>query len=583
MCRRLNSLYTLPVPNRAVNRLGAHPGMSLDHEEEVVREAAPQPNLLSGAISVASILLFVGTGSAVLSKTLQHYFEGGAPADRTLVIALLLNVALILFGWRRHQALSQEVQIRAAAEERAQQLASRDPLTGFLNRRSLAEEGAAMFVRAQRRRKAMALMMLDLDHFKTINDMHGHAVGDALLRAVAAEIAHVMPPIALTARLGGDEFSCGYLFDPAEPATVERIAEKLISRMAQPFEVEGLRLHISASLGISRSDFECASIDALMRSADIAMYSAKKSGRNRYAWFDQSMERELQVRNELESGLRTAIPRQEIVPYFEQQVDLSTGRLHGFEVLARWEHPTRGMISPELFIPIAEETGMIADLSLSIMRQAFLAARDWDPSLSISINISPWQLRDAWLAQKIIKVLTETGFPANRLEVEITESSLFDNLALAQSIVGSLKNQGVRLALDDFGTGYSSLAHLRALPFDRIKIDKSFVMSLNTNADSAAIVNAIISLGESLNLPITAEGVEDAAIEERLRALGCAKTQGWYYGKPLSSTGVRRLLAERRLLQQSAPGTPTPVEAPAVAAQAEPERAIPATNQRLAG
>jgi diguanylate cyclase (GGDEF)-like protein len=407
-----------------------------------------------------------------------------------------------------------------------------------------------MFVRAARRRKAMALLMLDLDHFKTINDMHGHSVGDALLRAVAGEIAGVMPPIALTARLGGDEFACGFVFDPSQPDTVEKIAETLITRMAQPFEAEGLRLHISCSLGIARSDFDCQSIDGLIRSADIAMYAAKKSGRNRFAWFDLSMGRELEVRNELESGLRVAIPRQEIVPYFEQQVDLPTGQLQGFEVLARWEHPQRGLISPELFIPIAEETGMIADLSLSIMRQSFLAARDWDPSLSLSINISPFQLRDAWLAQKIIKVLTETGFPASRLEIEITESSLFDNLALAQSIVGSLKNQGVRLALDDFGTGYSSLAHLRALPFDRIKIDKSFVLSLHDSADSAAIVKAIVGLGESLNLPITAEGVEDAAIEVRLRALGCAKAQGWHYGKPMPATAVRRLLAERRQLLQ---------------------------------
>ncbi len=543
--------------------------MRLERDEEWDAHAvSPRANLLTGAISVAAILLFIGTGSSVLSTTLQHYLQGGAPADRTLVIALLLNVALILFGWRRHAALSEEINIRAAAEERAHQLASRDPLTGFLNRRSLAEEGAAMFVRANRRRKAMALFMLDLDHFKTINDMHGHAVGDALLRAVASEIASMMPPVALTARLGGDEFSCGFLFDAAEPGTVERIAEKLVNRMAQPFEAEGLRLHISCSLGIARSDFDCSSIDALIRSADIAMYAAKKSGRNRFAWFDHSMERELQVRNELESGLRLAIPRHEIVPYFEQQIDLSTGRLHGFEVLARWEHPMRGLISPELFIPIAEETGMIAELSLSIMRQSFVAARDWDPSLTLSINISPWQLRDAWLAQKIIKVLTETGFPPNRLEVEITESALFDNLALAQSIVGSLKNQGVRLALDDFGTGYSSLAHLRALPFDRIKIDKSFILSLNHSADSAAIVHAIISLGESLKLPITAEGVEDAAIEERLRALGCAKAQGWHYGRPLSANGARRLLAERRLLLQPS--------------RSEVESATP-TSQRLAG
>ena len=289
-----------------------------------------------------------------------------------------------------------------------------------------------------------------------------------------------------------------------------------------------------------------------MRSADIAMYSAKKSGRNRFAWFDRSMGRELQLRNELETGLRAAIPRGEIVPYFEQQRDLATDRLHGFEVLARWKHPTRGMISPELFIPIAEETGLIADLSLSIMRQALTDARDWDPSLTISVNISPWQLRDAWLAQKIIKVLTETGFPASRLEIEITESSLFDNLSLAQSIVGSLKNHGVRLSLDDFGTGYSSLAHLRSLPFDTIKIDKSFVQSMMDSADSAAIVNAIARLGESLNLPVTAEGVEDVAVEARLKALGCAKAQGWYYGKPKSAAETRRFLAEQGLLQRGA-------------------------------
>jgi EAL domain-containing protein (putative c-di-GMP-specific phosphodiesterase class I) len=221
------------------------------------------------------------------------------------------------------------------------------------------------------------------------------------------------------------------------------------------------------------------------------------------------------------------------------------------------------LISPELFIPIAEETGMIAELSLAIMRQAFETARDWDHALTLSINISPWQLRDPWLAQKIIKVLTETGFPANRLEIEITESALFDNLALAQSIVGSLKNQGVHLALDDFGTGYSSLAHLRALPFDRIKIDRSFVTSINENAESAAIVNAITRLGDSLNLPITAEGIEDAAIEERLRALGCSKGQGWLYGRPLSATNARQHLAEKRLLRTP---EPRPVAQPSDAA-----------------
>ncbi|OYY66942.1 MAG: GGDEF-domain containing protein [Sphingomonas sp. 28-62-11] len=531
--------------------MSGHARMAPEQTDPTPRANGARRDMLSGAITIAAILLFVGTGSSVLSSAVRYYIADGDPTDRTLVIALLLNVALILFGWRRHTDLQREVEVRAAAEERAQLLAARDPLTGFLNRRSLSEDGAALIAQATRRQKALALLMIDLDHFKTINDMHGHATGDGLLRLVAEEIAHAMPSVSLTARLGGDEFACAFMFDPAHPDTVERIAEKLVSRIAQPFVSDGLQLHVSASIGIARSDSGCASIDALMRSADIAMYAAKNAGRNRFAWFDQSMERELKARNELEVGLRTAIPRQEIVPYFEQQIDLTTGRLFGFEVLARWEHPIRGLIAPEKFISIAEDTGLISDLSLSVMRQAFMAARDWEAGLTLSVNISPLQLKDPWLAQKILKVLTETGFPASRLELEITEVALFENLALAQSIVGSLKNQGIRIALDDFGTGYSSLAHLRAVPFDRIKIDCSFVGSVNVNAESAAIVNAIVRLGESLNLPITAEGIEDSAIEERLRAMGCSKGQGYLYGRPLSVGNARTLLAEKRLLRPS--------------------------------
>ncbi|MBS0479946.1 MAG: EAL domain-containing protein [Proteobacteria bacterium] len=510
--------------------------------------ATTRRDLMGGAITVAAIIMFVGTGSAALSMIVTNYMAGKGGNDQTLIIAMLLNVALILFGWRRNRDLSRQVSERAAAEARATMLASKDPLTGFLNRRSLAEEGAAMVLRAERRAKAVALMMLDLDHFKTVNDMHGHSVGDTLLRAVAEEIALILPDSALAARFGGDEFACAMLFDPGSPESVTRVAERLVSRMSQPFHIDGLHLTITASIGIARSDANCPSIDALLRAADIALYAAKNAGRNRHAWFDVSMERELQARNEMEGALRAAIPRGEISPYFDQQVDLTTGRLTGFEVLARWEHPQRGLIEAEHFVPIAEETGMIADLSLTVMRQAFSAARDWHPALTLSVNVSPWQLKDAWLAQKIIKLLTETGFPPNRLEVEITESALFGNMALAQSIIGSLKNQGIKLALDDFGTGYSSLAHLRALPFDRIKIDKSFVMSITQNPESAAIVNAITRLGESLNLSITAEGIEDKATEERMRSLGCARGQGYCFGRPLSAANARLLLAERRLL-----------------------------------
>lgn len=505
-------------------------------------------DLVTGGIVFAAIIMFVGTGASFINGIVDKISGISGGPDQLLPIALLLNIALILFGWRRYRDLSNEVRERSAAEERAQTLASRDPLTGFHNRRSLIETGAEMIARAGRREKSLAMLMLDLDHFKNVNDVHGHAVGDALLTSVAREVEALMPPNALTARLGGDEFACAFMFDTSNPDSVDRVAEAIVNRLSQPFDTDGIHTHISVSLGIAHSAADCETIDALMRRSDIAMYAAKHQGRNRYAWFDASMERELQVRNETESGLRNGIPKGEFVPYFEQQIDLTTGRLHGFEVLARWDHPTRGLVAPDSFIPIAEETGMIADLSMSVMRQALEEAKNWDPALVISVNISPTQLKDPWLAQKIVKLLVETGFPATRLEVEITESSLFENLALAQSIVGSLKNQGIRLALDDFGTGYSSLAHLRALPFDRIKIDKSFVTSILENTESAAIVNAITRLGDSLGLPVTAEGIEDGAIEERLRQLGCHKGQGWHFGRPASIVQTRKLLAERNLL-----------------------------------
>ena len=509
---------------------------------------AAQRDIVTGGIVVAAIIMFVGTGTSVVTSSIDLITGVGGGADNTLTVALLLNIALMLFGWRRYQDLTREVEERKAAEERAQVLALRDPLTGFHNRRSLAENGADLLSKAIRRQKSLAMLVLDLDNFKNVNDVHGHAIGDSLLKAVAAEVAGLMPPNSIAARLGGDEFACAFVFDTANPDIVERVAEAIVARLSQPFDADGVFAHISVSVGIAHSAADCETIDALTRRADIAMYEAKHQGRNRFAWFDASMEYNLQVRNEVESGMRVGIPRGEFVPYFEQQIDLTTGRLGGFEVLARWDHPTRGLVPPDSFIPIAEETGMIADLSMSVMRQALEEAKTWDQALTISVNISPSQLKDPWLAQKIVKLLVETGFPANRLEIEITETSLFENLALAQSIVGSLKNQGIRLALDDFGTGYSSLAHLRALPFDRIKIDKSFVTSILENAESAAIVNAITRLGDSLGLPVTAEGIEDAQIEERLRQLGCHKGQGWHFGKPASIAQTRTLLAERNLL-----------------------------------
>ena len=513
-------------------------------KREIVRQ-----DTLTGAIVLAASLLFVWTGGKTVSNAIQGILGMGQGAEQLLATAMLLNIALILFGYRRYRDLLIEVQQRKEAEECARRLAETDPLTGFYNRRTFEEKGAAMVALTRAEGRPVALMMLDLDHFKTVNDLHGHAAGDMMLKAVAQRIHDAMPDAALVARLGGDEFACACPFESDETGDVDTLAEAMVHAITQPVDYLDGELNISTSLGVARSDADGDTMDKLLRRADIAMYAAKNSGRNRHCWFEPDMEKTLHERNVLEVGMRKGIAANEFVPYYEQQVDLTTGRLLGFEMLARWESPTLGLVSPESFIPIAEETGMIGALSFAVMRRAFADAALWDSTLTLSVNISPTQLRDPWFSQKLLKLLTETGFPPSRLEVEITETSLYDNLSLAQTIIASLKNQGIRIALDDFGTGYSSLAHLRALPFDRIKIDRSFVAAMRGSPDAHAIVIAIIRLGESLSMPITAEGVEDEASAIELTRLGCTKAQGWYYGRAASAADTLLLLAERGLLR----------------------------------
>lgn len=505
-------------------------------------------DIVGMGIVIAAILMFVGTAGVVVPHVVAAINGDGPNPNNILVTALLLNIALILFSWHRYRMLSQEVVVRRKSEEQARTLAITDPLTGCLNRRAIGERTAMLIAHAQRRDKSVAFLMLDLDNFKNINDIQGHDTGDKVLVEIAERMRKVCPPHSLVARLGGDEFACSMAFDPAYPQAVQRVAEDIIEAIAQPVRGAQADHGVTASIGISRADLAENNIELMMRRADIAMYYSKRQGRNRFTWFDQAMENEVQFRSKIESGIRRGIPNGEFVPYYEQQVDIESGRLLGFEVLARWNSPDLGLVSPNIFIPIAEETNMIGELSQAVMRQAMQDAKGWDPELTISVNISPVQLRDPWLAQKIVKLLVETGFPANRLEIEITESCLFENIGLAQSIIGSLKNQGVRIALDDFGTGYSSLAHLRALPFDRIKIDRSFVSSISHSKESAAIVRTITLLGESMGLPITAEGIENQSIVDDLKKLGCGKGQGFHYGRPLAIEQVRRLLAEQDLL-----------------------------------
>ena len=300
-----------------------------------------------------------------------------------------------------------------------------------------------------------------------------------------------------------------------------------------------------------------------MHKADIAMYHAKKQGKNRFFWFESSMESELRFRNEMIQGLRRGIEKGEFVPFYEQQIDLETGKLVGFEMLARWNSPDFGIVGPDIFIPIAEEMGLIGDLSEQLIVQAFTDAKSWAPELTLSVNISPVQMRDPWFSQKLLKLLIEHNFPPHRLEIEITESCLHENIGMVRTMIASLQNQGVHVSLDDFGTGYASLSQLSSLPFDRLKIDRSFVKELSGSNSGAKIVQAMVSMSDGLHMPVTAEGIEDEKILEALKTLGKMKGQGYHYGLPENGEAVRKRLAESGQLAQEVPARTGTAEDPA--------------------
>ena len=517
------------------------------------RVGKAQRDVVALGIAAAAIIMFVGAGGSVLPQVVRAWTQGARAPDAMLVNALLLNVALIIFGWRRYRDLTREVGERREAEQRAFALALTDPLTGCLNRRSVGPKTDELLAAAKARGQAVAFLLFDLDNFKTINDLNGHVAGDALLNASALRVRELLPSESVLARLGGDEFAAVVAFDPAASAVIDRLADRLLEVVARPIQHDGLSLETTISIGIASSDKTRAGdgrvdAQALLHNADIAMYHAKKQGRNCHYWFEPEMANELRFRSELETGIRRGLTRGEFVPFYEQQIDLETGDLVGFEMLARWQSPALGLVSPDIFIPIAEEIGVIAEMSEQLIAQALRDAAAWDPSLTISVNISAIQLRDPWFAQRILKLLVEANFPASRLEIEITESCLHENIGVVRSLITSLKNQGVAISLDDFGTGYSSLAQLRSLPFDRIKIDRSFVSSINASKDASTIVKSITSLGEGMNLPITAEGIESREVLDELRKLGKFKGQGYLYGRPVDAATVATMLAEKGLL-----------------------------------
>lgn len=499
---------------------------------------APHPDrndtdIVALGIALTAIILLISIGSVVVPATVAFLSGQGPRPDHLLTVAFLLNTALVLLGWQRYRKLTEEIAAGRRAEERARLMAETDPLTGLLNRRSLGPAADRLFADASAQGLAVAFVMLDLDNFKQVNDGNGHAAGDALLIQAAHRIGSVLPEGALLARIGGDEFACVLSYAPDRPRAVDALVDRLIDTVCQPVRFSGTEIEATISAGIA-SHLPGASNDprAVLHQADIAMYHAKKRGRNRHCWFDPAMEQELRLRSEVETGIRCGLASGEFAPCYQKEIDLRTGRLTGYEMLPRWQRVGEAEISPELFIPIAEETGLIDSLFENLLRQALNDARDWPVGVNLAVNVSPHHLRNPWFAQKLLKLLVEANYPPHRLEIELSESALSENISLIRTIMTSLQNQGVRITFDNFGTGQSSLSRLRLLPFDRLKIGRDLIASMERSEESAAIVRSVVSLGEGLGLPITVEGVESPAVLAELCRLGNYRGQGMLYGAP---------------------------------------------------
>ena len=432
-------------------------------------------------------------------------------------------------GWvSTHEDITEQRQ----NEARIQHLARHDALTDLPNRIQFLERMAEVEV-AIRRGERVAVLCIDLDRFKAVNDTLGHAVGDELLRQVAARLWGTTRESDLLARLGGDEFSI--LLRPIEePKHAATVADRIVKAIAAPFTIEGRQIEIGASIGIAVAPGDGGRTDALMKNADLACYRAKSEGRSAYHFFEPGMDAELQQRRDIEAGLRVAQARGELRLMFQPLIGLEHNRVTCFEALLRWDHPERGAIAPADFVPVAEETGLIVPIGEWVLREGCKAAAGWPAHVRLAVNLSPVQFKSRNLLEVVRSALQDAGLSPRRLELEITESLLLDNNEQTLRTLHRMRAFGIRICMDDFGTGYSSLSYLRSFPFDKIKIDRSFMQDLSTTGDSLAIVKAVIGLGQSLGMSTTAEGVETEEQLAAVRAQGCSEVQGFLLSRPLT-------------------------------------------------
>ena len=431
------------------------------------------------------------------------------------------------------------------AQEQISHMARHDALTNLPNR-TLFREQLEQALRLVKRSDQLAVFCLDLDHFKEINDSLGHPIGDALLTQVAGRLGECVAENDTVARLGGDEFAIVQFRKDCDPSAVPSLASLIVEKISAPYDIAGHQLVISVSIGISLAPEDGKNPDELLKNADLALYRAKADGRGTYRFFETGMDARAQARRLLELDLRAALQRDEFEVHYQPIRDFAKDRIVAFEALVRWNHPLRGMIAPINFIPLAEETGLIVTLGEWVLCQACLDAAGWPEDVDVAVNLSPIQFKNPNLVSSVKAALEASGLPARRLELEITESVLLQNSEATLAVLHELRAFGVRISLDDFGTGYSSLSYLRSFPFDKIKIDRSFVTELATRDDSMAIVRAVTGLGKSLGIVTTAEGVETEAQFELLRREGCTQAQGYLFSRPVPAQEVAGLLSKNR-------------------------------------
>jgi diguanylate cyclase (GGDEF)-like protein len=435
----------------------------------------------------------------------------------------------------------EDVTERKRAQERISHLARYDELTGLANRTQFRERINEMLATVRDRENHLAIHLIDLDRFKSINDTLGHPIGDKLLKDVARRLSAVIGPADMITRFGGDEFVV------LQAATERRqdaewLAQRLAKALGDPFEIDGHRMDIGASIGVAMAPEDGVDADQLLKKADMALYAAKKAGGGSHHFFAAEMEEAVQVRRALELDLRDALALEQFHLHFQPLVDLRTGRVTTCEALLRWTHPERGNVPPSVFIPIAEETGLIIALGEWVLHRACTEAATWPHGIRVAVNLSPVQFRDRYLALHVASALAKSGLRAQRLELEITERLLLEESDGTLATMEQLKDLGVSMSLDDFGTGYSSLNYLRKFPFHKIKIDQSFVRDRGEEREARAIIAAVANLGAGLDKIVVAEGIETEAQMKMVAALGCHEGQGYFFGRPMSGDAIRARL-----------------------------------------